>query len=85
MVKTSPEFARALVAGNLIDIGERMDFILNRFNGDSKKSFLDLVQGLDRIYMVATFIALLELVKRRELSIRQAKLFGNIFIHRSIN
>lgn len=85
LVKASPEFARALVAGNLIDIEERMNFILNRFNGNSKKSFLDLVQGMNRLYMVATFIALLELVKRRELSIKQAKLFGNIFVHRSIN
>ena len=72
MVKSSPEFARALITGNLIDIEERMNFILNKFNGSNKKSFLELIAGLNRIYMVATFIAMLELVRRKRLSVRQA-------------
>lgn len=85
LVKQSPDYNPALIAGNLIDIEERMNFILDKFNGSPKASFLDLTAGLNRLWLVATFIALLELIKRRRLTIKQAKVFGNISIYRIDN
>ncbi|MBC8278073.1 MAG: segregation/condensation protein A [FCB group bacterium] len=81
LAKLSPGFTTALVVGSPIDIAERMNYILDKFNGSSKVSFLELSQGLNRIYLVATFMALLELVKTGKLSVRQVKLFGNIFVY----
>ncbi len=85
IVKGSSEFARASITGDLIDIEERINYILSKFNGVSKRSFLDLTEGLNRLYLVATFIAMLELVRQGKLIVKQVKLFGNIFIHRKDN
>jgi len=85
IIRSSPEFARALVTGNLIDIEERMVYILNKFNGSNKRSFYQLIEGLSRIYLVATFIAMLELVRRKQLIVRQAKHFGGITLLRREN
>jgi len=81
LARLSPGFTTALVAGSPIDIAERMNYILGKFNGSSKMSFLEMSQGLNRIYLVATFMALLELVKTGKVSVKQVKLFGNIFVY----
>jgi segregation and condensation protein A len=79
-LKASPTAPVQILKGPFIDITERLDFIRQKLQQQKKISFLELTQGLNRFFLVATFIALLELVKRNELLLKQARLFGDIII-----
>jgi segregation and condensation protein A len=62
---------------------EQIDYILNRLVSGKQVTFVELVsQVRDRIIIVVTFMALLELIKRGELITRQSKAFGEIWIAR---
>jgi segregation and condensation protein A len=62
---------------------EQIDFILNRLVKGKQITFFELVSHIrDRIIIVVTFMALLELIKRGELITRQSKAFGEIWIVR---
>lgn len=79
-VRASPEALPRLISAPLIDIQERMDYIRAKLVPSGKMSFLELTEGLDKLYLVSTFIALLELVKQNVLKLKQARLFGKIII-----
>lgn len=79
-MRASPEPLPRLIFAPLININERMDFIRGKLAASSKMSFLELTEGLDRLYLVSTFVALLELVKQNVLKVKQARLFGRIII-----
>ncbi|GLB58051.1 segregation/condensation protein A [Cytobacillus sp. NCCP-133] len=71
----------AKVARQEIPIEKRMSEIveqLRNFNG--KKSFNDLFPVPERDHIVITFLALLELIKRREISVEQDKNFSEIYV-----
>ena len=62
---------------------EQIDYILNRLVKGKQITFFELVSHIrDRIIIVVTFMALLELIKRGELITRQSKAFGEIWIVR---
>lgn len=62
---------------------EQIDYILGRLVTGKQVTFFELVSHFrDRIIIVVTFMALLELIKRGELIIRQSKAFGEIWIVR---
>jgi segregation and condensation protein A len=62
---------------------EQIDYILNRLVNGKQITFFELVSHIrDRIIIVVTFMALLELIKRGELITRQSKAFGEIWIVR---
>jgi len=62
---------------------EQIEFILNRLVSGRQITFFELVSHVkDRIVIVVTFMALLELIKRGELITRQSKAFGEIWIAR---
>ncbi len=66
-----------------ISIEKRMDEIikeLNRFGG--RKSFFDLFPYEDRDTIVVTFLAVLELIKKKEIEIEQERNFDEIFLFR---
>lgn len=66
-----------------ISLEEQIEYILKRLENGKPITFFDLVaQQHDRIVLVVTFIALLELIKRGELLVRQSKTFGEIWIAR---
>ncbi|MGZ6340100.1 MAG: segregation/condensation protein A, partial [Candidatus Limnocylindrales bacterium] len=51
--------------------------------GASKVVLQDLLAGVrDRVVMAVTFLALLELVKRREVAVEQAEPWGPIMVRR---
>jgi segregation and condensation protein A len=81
-LKASPTAPAQTLPGPVVDITERLDFIRNLIRQKARLSFSELTEGLDRLFLVATFIALLELIKRNELFIRQSRLFGNIIVYR---
>ncbi|MDZ7377179.1 MAG: segregation/condensation protein A, partial [candidate division KSB1 bacterium] len=66
-----------------ISLEEQIEYILKRLENGKPITFFDLVAHQhDRIVLVVTFIALLELIKRGELLVRQSKTFGEIWIAR---
>ena len=65
------------------NLEEQIDYILNRLIKGKQITFFELVSHIrDRIIVVVTFMALLELIKRGELITRQSKAFGEIWIVR---
>jgi len=66
-----------------ISLEEQIEYILNQLVGGKQMTFFELVSHLgDKLIVVVTFIAILELIKRGELKIRQSKSFGEIWIAR---
>ena len=76
----SSEALPRIVTPPMIDIMERIEFVRRKLEQYGKMTFLELSEGLSRIYLVSTFIALLELIRLKELKVKQARLFGNIII-----
>ena len=54
--------------------------ILDALEKNKKIDFIALVTGQPKIIIVVTFVAMLELIKRRKISIRQSKQFSRIII-----
>ena len=66
-----------------ISLDEQVEYIMNRLADGKAITFFELISHLkDKIIVVVTFIALLELIKQGELIIRQSKAFGEIWIAR---
>jgi len=72
------------VAGEDVDIGERMEFIVGFLAEKGRARFIELFPGKTTPMMfVATFVALLELIKERAVRVQQQSAFGNIWIYRN--
>jgi segregation and condensation protein A len=66
-----------------ISLEEQIDYILSRLTVSKQITFFDLISHIrDRLIIVVTFIAMLELIKRGELIVRQSDAFGEIWIVR---
>ena len=66
-----------------ISLEEQIEYILNRLTVSRQVTFFDLISHIrDRIVIVVTFMAMLELIKRGELIARQSDAFGEIWIVR---
>lgn len=64
-----------------INTEEQIDYILNTLNTEKQFSFYDLISRFrEKIIMIVTFIALLELIKRGQVVVKQATPFGEIWI-----
>ncbi|HDP97817.1 MAG TPA: segregation/condensation protein A [bacterium] len=69
-----------------ISMDEQIDYIKNSVRARSQLSFYELISQLnDRLLVIVTFIALLELMKRGEIVIRQLMPFGEIWIVRKFD
>lgn len=76
-----PTFHRVEVIS--VTLEEQIDFILSHLVEKSQILFGELMEHFrDRITMIITFIALLELVKRNVLFIKQINPFGDIWIQK---
>ncbi len=66
-----------------ISIEEQIEYILSALAQTRQISFFDLIAHLqDKIIIVVTFMALLELIRRGEITARQSNTFGEIWIAR---
>jgi segregation and condensation protein A len=66
-----------------VTIEEQTEYVLNSLGGKDHILFRDLLMSLrERIIMVVTFMAILELIKAKRISVRQSDVFGEIFISR---
>lgn len=62
---------------------EQIDYLINVMKKKERVAFSDLMKELtDRISVVVTFIALLELIRTHRILIQQAGVFGEIWIMR---
>jgi segregation and condensation protein A len=57
-----------------------IEYVIAVLDQRSRVRFVDLVEGRDRITMIATFIGLLELLKSHRIKIQQARPFEDIWI-----
>ncbi len=69
------------IVGEDISIEERIDFVLRTITQRRRMTFMELFENeRRRLVMVVTFFALLELMRLGRISVRQERLFGEIFI-----
>jgi len=65
-----------------VTVEEQMNFILDKIKKDKKISFVNLVTGLkEKIRIIVTFIAMLELVKLRKIDLRESESFNDFEIY----
>lgn len=69
-----------------VSIDEQIDHILKLIEDKLEISFLDLIEGMkEKIRIVVTFIALLELTKMGKIGIKAAKDFNNFTLYKLAN
>ncbi|MGA9226630.1 MAG: segregation/condensation protein A [Mesobacillus sp.] len=69
------------IARQEISIEKRMDEIIHFLKASSTRtSFNDLFPDFDRVHIVVTFLAILELIKRKEIDVQQEQNFAEIFM-----
>ena len=69
-----------------VTIDEQIDFIMNRVREFGRLNFISLVNGVhEKIRIVVTFIALLELIKMGEIGLRESTNFNDFEIYQLQN
>ncbi len=63
---------RRSITRERFSIARQMDFVVRRVRDDGRTDFLDLCRGFDRVGIIATFLAILELIRLRRLGYEQA-------------
>jgi segregation and condensation protein A len=61
-----------------VSLVEQMDVVVRAVRRAGRASFLDLCAGLDRVAIIVTFLAVLELVRRERIRVEQEQAFGDI-------
>ena len=78
------KFVHEIVRLN-VTLEEQIEYINDFFSRRSEATFYELVNDMtERIRVVVTFIALLELIRSRRVVVRQAEPFGEVSIMRSV-
>lgn len=68
-----------------VTLEEQIDYVLNFFSRRSEATFYELVKDMsEKIRVVVTFIALLELMRSQRIIVRQAQPFGEVSIMRNV-
>ncbi|RPI05142.1 MAG: segregation/condensation protein A [Ignavibacteriae bacterium] len=69
-----------------VTVEEQTAYILDYFSRRSEATFYDLVKDFtERIRIVVTFLALLEVIRSKKIIIRQLQPFGDLSIMRNVN
>ena len=69
-----------------VTIEEQIVYIEDFFSRRSEATFYEMVKDFaDRIRIVVTFLALLEVIRAKKLIIRQLQPFGELSIMRNVN
>lgn len=65
-----------------VSIDEQIDFILNQITSSGELHFLELIKDIhEKIRIIVTFIALLELIKMGRIGIKTSKRFNDFIIY----
>jgi segregation and condensation protein A len=79
------KFVHEIVRLN-VTIDEQIEYILDYFSRRSEATFYELVKDMqEKIRIVVTFIALLELIRAKRIIVRQAEPFSEVSIMRNVN
>ena len=81
-VKAAMPFLNQVVNMPRVTVKDRIHAILDMLKGIPKVSFKELLDNETRMEIVVSFLALLELVKRRIVEVQQADVFGDIMIEK---
>jgi segregation and condensation protein A len=66
-----------------MSVEKHMEFVMSLFGSNEKLSFMDIISDAkDKLFIVVTFLAVLELSKRRLINLRQVQPFQDIFMYR---
>ncbi len=69
-----------------VTVEEQISYIEEYFSRRSEATFYDLIKDFtERIRIVVTFLALLEVIRAKKIIIRQVKPFGDLSIMRNVN
>lgn len=65
-----------------VTIDEQIDFIINKVNNHKRINFIELVKGMqEKIRIIVTFIALLELIKAGKIGLEESPNFNDFVIY----
>ncbi len=85
MERIPKKFVHEIIRLN-VTIDEQIAYILDFFSRRSEATFYELVQDMvEKIRVVVTFIALLEVIRSKRVIVRQAEPFGEVSIVKNIN
>lgn len=85
MDRIPKKFVHEIIRLN-VTIDEQIAYIVDFFSRRSEATFYELIQDMtDRIRMVVTFIALLEVIRMKQVIVRQSEPFGDVSIVKNIN
>lgn len=69
-----------------VSIDEQIEYIIDFFSRRSEATFFDLIEGMtEKMRIVVTFIALLEVIRSKKIIVRQIEPFGELSIMRNVN
>jgi segregation and condensation protein A len=78
------KFVHEIVRLN-VTIDEQIEYILDYFSRRSEATFSELVKEMtEKIRVVVTFIALLEVIRSKQVLVRQSEPFGDVSIMRNV-
>jgi segregation and condensation protein A len=80
VLETVPRSLVHQVLGEGASVAVCIDYVLALLERRSRVRFLDLIEGKDRLTMIATFVGLLELLKSQRIRVQQARPFDEIWI-----
>ncbi len=64
-----------------VTLEDQIEYILNYFKSKTESTFLQMVESMaEKIRIVVTFIALLELIKQKQIGVRQVDPYGEMII-----
>lgn len=85
VMQRAPEAVAGEITPEMINVGERMVALLDRLALQSPVSFMALFEGVTtRLQLIATFLGLLELLRRGLVRARQTEPGSEITIYRTV-
>ena len=66
-----------------ITVEQQMDIVLDKVRQKGQVEFMDLFDNFNKVVLIITFIALLELIKQRFIKATQNEVFGTIMLKRA--
>lgn len=80
VLETVPRHLVHQIVEEEVSIESCIDYVLAVLEQRSRVRFLDLIEGRDRLTLIATFVGLLELLKSQRIRVQQARPFDDIWI-----
>jgi len=83
VIDNMPKVTSHEVKAPVATIDEQIDYVLGELSKSEKIAFSDLMKRLkDRVVIIVTFLAVLELIRTHKILLHQASLFGEIWLQR---